>query len=119
MQTKVTSGLSILIHGVISHPDVVTSCDKLIYLVSHRKLSLFLAAKQFFYIGNAASNIVLKKTHIYKSVNIPKFQTLVVCKKGLDKQCKTQIRSSLIRVFPVCYSGKHFVNSRPENHYFI
>ena len=28
--------------------------------------------------------------------------------KGLDKRCKIQI--SLIRLFPVCYSGKHFLN---------
>ena len=28
-------------------------------------------------------------------------------------------RSSLIRVFPVCYSDKHFVNSDPDNKHFI
>ena len=28
-------------------------------------------------------------------------------------------RSSPIRVFPVCYSGKHFVSSSPENQHFI
>ena len=34
-------------------------------------------------------------------------------KKGLDIQCRPQIR--LIRVFPVCYSNMHFVNSSPHN----
>ena len=28
-------------------------------------------------------------------------------------------RSSLISVFPVCYSDKKFVDSSPDNHYFI
>ena len=40
-------------------------------------------------------------------------------KKGLDKQHRLRLdcfqRSSLIRVFPVCYSDKHLVNSSPEN----
>ena len=30
-----------------------------------------------------------------------------------------QTQSSLIRDFPVCYSDKRFVNSSPENQYFI
>ena len=40
---------------------------------------------------------------------------------GLDKQCKPRSdwRSSLIRVFPVCYSDKHFMNSSPDNQNFI
>ena len=32
---------------------------------------------------------------------------------------QTQIRSSLVRVSPVCYSSKHFVTSSPDNQYFI
>ena len=32
----------------------------------------------------------------------------------LDKQ-----RRSLIRVYPVCYSDKHFVNSNLDNQHFI
>ena len=35
------------------------------------------------------------------TANVIKFRTLVACQKGIDKQYK---RSSLIRVFPVCYS---------------
>ena len=42
------------------------------------------------------------------TLNIRKFQKLVTCQKGLDKQCRPRLdcflRSSLIRVFPVCYS---------------
>ena len=42
-----------------------------------------------------------------------KFWTLLTCQKDHDKQC----RSSLIRVFPVCYSDKHFVNFSTEKHF--
>ena len=56
------------------------------------------------------------------------------CTKILNTSCLlkrtrqtvlTQIRlllkkkSNQIRVFPVCYSDKHFVNFSPENQYFI
>ena len=30
-----------------------------------------------------------------------------------------QPRSNLTRAFPVCYSGKHFVNFSPGNQHFI
>ena len=57
------------------------------------------------------------------TVNVLKFRTLVACQKGIDKQCRPRSdcfwRSSLIRVFSVCYSDKHFVNSSPENQLFI
>ena len=56
-------------------------------------------------------------------VDVLKFQTLVVCQRGLDKQCRHRSyrfwRSSLISVFPVCYSGKHFVNCIQYNLHFI
>ena len=51
-------------------------------------------------------------------VNVLKFQTLVACQKGLDKQCRPRSDCFLIRVFPACYSDKHFINSSvlsPEN----
>ena len=52
-------------------------------------------------------------------VDVLKFQTLVTCQKGLDKQCRPRsdcsLISSLIRVFPLCYADKHFVKSSPEN----
>ena len=35
------------------------------------------------------------------------------------KDIKCFFSSSLIRIFPVCYYDKHFVNSNPVNHYFI
>ena len=39
------------------------------------------------------------------------------CQIDLDKQCRPR-RSSLIRVFPVSYSNKHFVNSSPVGKVF-
>ena len=43
-------------------------------------------------------------------VNVLEFQTLIACQEGLDKQGRPRSdcvrRSSLIRVFPVCYSDK-------------
>ena len=50
------------------------------------------------------------------TVNILKFRTPKLrAKKGLDKECMPRsdcfFTSSLIRVFPVCYSDKLFVNS--------
>ena len=57
------------------------------------------------------------------TVDFLKFWTLVACKNGLDKQFRPRSDcfrcSSLIRVFPVCYYDKHFVNSTPANPYFI
>ena len=54
-------------------------------------------------------------------VDVLKFQRLVVCqKKCIDKQCRPRPdRSSLIRVFPVCYSDKHFETFNPRNQHFI
>ena len=52
-----------------------------------------------------------------------KFGTLVACQKGIDKQCRPRSdcfwRSSLIMVFPVWFSNKHFVNSSPDTQHFI
>ena len=48
-----------------------------------------------------------------------KFSTLVFLQKGIGKQCKLRSRSSVVKVFPVRYSDKHFVNSSPRNHHFI
>ena len=47
-----------------------------------------------------------------------KFQTLISCKQGLNKQPGPKSdcfiwRSSLIRVFPVCYSDRHFCELQP------
>ena len=54
------------------------------------------------------------------TVNVLKIQTLDACQKGMDKQCRTRsdcfFRSSLIRVFHVCYFDEHFVNYSP-GHY--
>ena len=50
-------------------------------------------------------------------------RTLVACPKGQDKQSRPRSdcfwRSSLIRVFPICNSDKHFANSDPDNQHFI
>ena len=57
------------------------------------------------------------------TVDALKFWTLLACQQILDKQSRPRSdcfwRSSLIRIFPVCYSDKHFVNSSPENKRFI
>ena len=43
---------------------------------------------------------------VFNTVNVLKFWTLVAYQKGLNKQCRPLSNwSSLIRVFPVCYSG--------------
>ena len=51
-----------------------------------------------------------------------KIWTKVSCQKGQEKQWRPWsdcfLRSSLIRVFPVCYSDKYFVNLSPEIHHF-
>ena len=51
-------------------------------------------------------------------VIVLKFRTLAASQRGLDKQGRPRsdcfFRSSLIRVFPVCYSDKHTVNSSPD-----
>ena len=52
-------------------------------------------------------------------INVLKFLTLVSCQKGLDKQSRPRSdcfwRSSLIRVFPVCYSDMQFMKFNPDN----
>ena len=63
-----------------------------------------------------------ESTKYYKpiKVNILKFRTLLACHKGIDKQLRPRLDlSSLIRMFPVCYSDKWSVNSSPDNHLFI
>ena len=42
---------------------------------------------------------------------------LLACLKGVDKHYRP--RSSLIRIFTVCYSVKHFVNFIPDNDNYI
>ena len=58
-----------------------------------------------------------KKAH-FSSVNVKHFGTLVACQRDQTNSTKSD-QSSLINVFPICYSNKHFVNSRPENQHFI
>ena len=62
------------------------------------------------------------ESYFLGTVNVLK--TLAACQKGLYKQCRHrseyhQTASELIRVFPVCYPDKLFVNSRPDNQHFI
>ena len=51
------------------------------------------------------------------------YAILVACWKGIDKQCRPRSdcfwRSSLIRVFHVCYSDNHYVNFSLDNQHFI
>ena len=62
---------------------------------------------------------VLYMAVIVATVNVLKFQMLVSCQKGLDKQSRPSsdcfFRSSLIKVLLVCYSEKHFVNFSLDN----
>ena len=59
------------------------------------------------------TKVYLRLTISKNTVNVLIFRTLVVCQKGLDKQCRPRsdcfCRSSLIRVFSVCYSDKLFL----------
>ena len=73
------------------------------------------------WIGN---HIPFKVITIFtlNTVNVLKFQPLVTCQYSLDKQGRPRsdwFWRSLIRVFPVCYSDKYFVNSSPENQHFM
>ena len=66
--------------------------------------------------------LCFSNTHLcLLKVNVPKFQTPVACQKGPRHTGQTQIwRSSLIRVFPICYSDRHFFfNSSIDNQHFI
>ena len=47
-------------------------------------------------------------------------QTLVTCQKGINKLCRprSDCFCSLIRVFPVCYSDKYFMNSSTDDQHF-
>ena len=62
--------------------------------------------------------------NFYK-VDVLKFLTLVACQKGYLQTALIKIRlllkSSLSRVFTVCFSDKTFVNSNPpaDSHHFI
>ena len=73
---------------------------------------------QSIYLPHTFEHIVSlwsKKSEVHK-VNVLKFWTLVACQIGQNKQ---QWRSSLIRVFTVCYLDKHFMNYSPDNQHFI
>ena len=65
-----------------------------------------------------------KSSHkiLMHTVTVLKFWSLVPCQNSRDKQCRPRSdcfwRSNLIRVFPVCYCDKKFVNSSPDNQYF-
>ena len=61
--------------------------------------------------------------HSQTTVNVLKFRTQFASQTGLDNQCRPRSdfiwRSSLIRVFPVSYLDKHFVNLSPDNPKFL
>ena len=62
-------------------------------------------------------------TKISSIVNVLKFGKRVAYQKCIDKQRRPRSacfwRSSLIRVFPVCYPDKHLVTSSSDNQHFI
>ena len=47
-------------------------------------------------------------------MDILTYQTLDACQKGQDNRTDPD-QTSLIIVFPICYSTKHFVSSSPDN----
>ena len=49
-----------------------------------------------------------------KKILPKKMDNLDLCYKQVSKDVVHLQRSSLIRAFPVCYSDKHCVNSRPK-----
>ena len=73
------------------------------------------------------SNSMPHKAFIFQksesTVNVLNFRTLVACQKGLAKQHRPWSdcfwRSSLIKVFPVCYSDNQFVTFISYNQHFI
>ena len=70
--------------------------------------------------NNITSAQILRRYHILLKWN--KRLDKQWPKRGLDKQCRPRSdcfwRSSLIRVFPVCYSDQHFVNSSFDSQHF-
>ena len=58
-------------------------------------------------------------------INVQKFQTLDTCLKRPEQTTQTQIRlllkeqSDQDRIFLVCYSDKHFINSSHDKEYFV
>ena len=57
-------------------------------------------------------------------VSVLKLQQIVACqKKDQTNRADTRLdcffRSGMIRIFPVSYSYKHFMNSSPDNQHFI
>ena len=71
------------------------------------------------YLKNRVGSHVCHICGLRYKVNGLKFQTLVVFQKGLEKQQSPRSDYSLIRVFPVCYSDKHFENFSPDIQHFI
>ena len=66
----------------------------------------------------------LLQSNTHDMVKVLKFWTLVASPNAIDKQCRPRSdcfwRSSLIRVFPVCYSDMYLVNPSPDNpHFFL
>ena len=87
------------------------------YHFANQKVTLFShLKKKEKLLANEYANIV----DLYQTdyINDLKFQTLVACQGGLDKQCRPR-RSNLTRIFPVCYSDIHFVNASHDNQHFI
>ena len=88
----------------------IIPCDPFIYSMDHPK---FIVSNQ-----NEESVGIQRVTE-----NDLKFRTHIACKKCLDKQWRPRSdcfwRSSLIRVFPDCYSDNHFVDSKIDNQHFI
>ena len=70
----------------------------------------------FPYRNNIFPNSLFVTEHVLKSSTscLP-----IRSRQTVQTQIRLPVcRSSLIRVFPVCYSDKHIVNFSPENQYF-
>ena len=73
--------------------------------------------EKLFWKQSADNNKTMKSTQ-HARVMVKSLLT-----KYLDKHHRPRsdcfCRSRLIRIFPFCYSDKHFVNSSPDNQHFI
>ena len=116
------------LYAVVDLELLITSNDKPFSLAilhvacpcTFNTIPLFKMIRQLMHTRNVGT----VDTRNVGTVDVLKIRTLFTCQKGLNKQCGPRsdcfFKSSLIWVFTVCYSGKHFfVKYSADNHNFI